>query len=366
MNRFAVIKSVFLIVLAVFLQQVSFAEGAPVSENTTSVSAEKKGGEELNAKEVILDHILDAHQFHFFSIPKADGTKWDAVINLPCIVFSPGHGVSFFGFGKMEEEGNYDGYTLNADKKFIREDDAEAKVYDLSITKNVVTMFISFALLILIFRGVATRYTTKPNEAPKGMQNFMEMVILFVRDEVARPLIGKHKADRYMPYLLTVFFFIWINNMLGLLPFSMNVTGNISVTVTLALFTFVITMFSSKKHYWGHLINPPGVPFGVKLILVPVEILGVFTKPFALLIRLFANITAGHLIVLSFILLIFIFSKMSLIAGVAVSPLSVAFSVAIYFLELLVAVLQAFIFTMLSALYIGESSADHGHEEHAH
>ena len=365
MKHFAVIKVVFVALFAVMFQLSVFAENEPETLNREQVQSENKGGEELNAKEVILDHILDAHQFHFFSIPKEDGTKWDAVINLPCILFSPGHGISVFGFGSIEEEGHYKDFVLDHETKKIGREDG-GKVYDFSITKNVVTMLISFALLILIFKMVATRYTSNPNKAPKGIQNFMEVIILFVRDEVARPLIGKHKADRYMPYLLTVFFFIWINNMLGLLPFSMNVTGNISVTVTLALFTFVITMFSSKKHYWGHLLNPPGVPAGVKLILVPVEVLGVFTKPFALLIRLFANITAGHLIVLSFILLIFIFSKMSLIAGVAVSPLSVAFSVAIYFLELLVAILQAFIFTMLSALYIGESSADHGHEEHAH
>lgn len=358
-------KLLFVAVLAGFFGFAAYAENEPeVINPEQNTVAEHKGGEELNAKEVILDHILDAHQFHFFSFPKADGTKWDCVINLPCIVYCPGHGLSFFGYGKLEETGSYRGFKINADKKIEREDGG--KLYDFSITKNVVTMVIAFGLLLLIFRSVSKRYQTNPTSAPKGIQNFMEVVILFVRDEVARPLIGKHKADRYMPYLLTVFFFIWINNMLGLLPFSMNVTGNISVTITLALFTFVITMFSSKKHYWGHLLNPPGVPFGVKLILVPVEVLGVFTKPFALLIRLFANITAGHLIVLSFILLIFIFSKMSLIAGVAVSPLSVAFSVAIYFLELLVAVLQAFIFTMLSALYIGESSADHGHEEHAH
>ncbi len=315
----------------------------------------------FNAKKVILDHISDSHEWHFFSYPSSDGYK-HAALPLPCIFYNSKNGFSFFLFNALHH-GAVDGYSLNAEHKIGRTDGEG--FYDLSITKNVFAMMLSSILLIWLFRTAAKGYTTRPNQAPTGLQNLMEVLVSFVRDEAAKPFLGK-KTDKYLPYLLTVFFFIWINNMLGLLPGGANVTGNIAVTTTLALFTFILILTGSRKHYWMHILNPPGIPLGVKIILVPVEILGIITKPFALLIRLFANMTAGHLIVLSFLSMIFIFGQMSPIAGGGISIFSVAFSTFIYLLEMLVCALQAYIFTMLSAVFISEAIVEHTHSEEHH
>jgi F-type H+-transporting ATPase subunit a len=194
----------------------------------------------------------------------------------------------------------------------------------------------------------------------------LEPIITFVRDEVAKPNLGSNYL-RFLPFLLTVFFFILVNNIFGLIPGSANVTGNIAFTVVLGLLSFVVIMFSSNKYYWGHIFNPPGVPFFVKLILVPVEVLGVFIKPFALIIRLFANMVAGHIIIICLISLIFIFGELTPIAGWVSSPLAIGFTVFIYMIEVLVAFLQAFIFTMLTAVFIGQAVEEAHHEEsHAH
>jgi F-type H+-transporting ATPase subunit a len=198
--------------------------------------------------------------------------------------------------------------------------------YDLSITKNVASLLFSIALLLWIFLSVASAYRRNEGQAPKGLQSFVEPLIVFVRDEIAKPSIGP-KYMKYMPYLLTVFFFIWINNLLGLIPIipgGANVTGNIAVTMTLALITFIITTVSANKNYWQHIFAMPGVPAGVLVLLTPIEILGVFLRPFVLMIRLFANITAGHIIALSFFSLIFIFGEMSTGLGLGVSVFSVA------------------------------------------
>src|SRR5690606_25067493 len=184
---------------------------------------------------------------------------------------------------------------------------------------------------------------------PKGIASFVEPLVLFVRDEIAKPMIGEKKYARYMPYLLTVFFFIWLNNVFGLIPIvnAANLTGNIAFTMTMAVFTFIITTFSGNKHYWKHIFWMPGVPVPMKIFLAPIELVGIFTKPISLMIRLFANITAGHIIVLSLMSLIFIFKS------VAVAPISVAFSLFIIVIEIVVTAIQAYIFTILSALYIG-------------
>lgn len=211
--------------------------------------------------------------------------------------------------------------------------------------------------MLVIFLTVANGYKKREGKAPKGLQSVLEPIIIFVRDDIAKPNLG-HKYERFMPYLLTVFFFIWINNMLGLVPFfpgGANVTGNIAITMVLAVITLVIILFNGNKYYWGHIFNPP-VPWWLKPLMIPVEIFGIFTKPFALMIRLFANITAGHILVLSLLCLVFIFSSL------AVAPVSVFFVVFIGAIELLVAFIQAFIFTILSALFIGmaiEEHADH-------
>jgi F-type H+-transporting ATPase subunit a len=209
---------------------------------------------------------------------------------------------------------------------------------------------------LLIFLGIASTYKKREGKAPKGFQSLIEPIIVFVRDEIARPNIG-HKYIGYMPFLLTVFFFIWINNLIGLVPMfpgGANLTGNIAVTFTLGVITFLVVTFSGNKYYWKH-IFAPDVPWWLYPIMLVVEIIGVLSKPFALIVRLFANITAGHIIVLSLISLIFIFKTTS------IAPVSVAFVLFMYVLELLVAFLQAFIFTMLTALFIGTAVEEHHH-----
>jgi F-type H+-transporting ATPase subunit a len=238
--------------------------------------------------------------------------------------------------------------------------------YDFSITRNVFTMLLTALLLFLLFRTVATSYTRRPGQAPRGLQNFMEPFVTFIRDEVAKPNIGP-KYERYMPYLLSAFFFILGLNLIGQIPFfpgSANVTGNISITIVLALLTFFISTFSANRHFWEHTLWMPGVPAILKiLILTPIEILGLFLRPFTLLLRLFANITAGHIVILSFVSLIFIFGK----AGASVSGsftgvlASIPLTLFMMTLELLVAFLQAFIFTMLSAVYIGTAIEEPHH-----
>jgi F-type H+-transporting ATPase subunit a len=247
--------------------------------------------------------------------------------------------------------------TLTQDQKDLGAFEFDARPLNFSITKNVFSMFMSAIIMFLLFLVVARSY--KKNQlAPKGIAGFLEPLITFVRDDIARPNIGEKKYAQYMPYLLTIFFFIWINNLIGLIPFfpfSSNLTGNIYFTFVLAFITFIVTTLSGNKEYWGHIFNTPGVPVWLAPIMIPVEIIGILTKPFALMIRLFANITAGHIIILSLISLIFIFES------VAVSPISGAFVVFMTVLEMLVAALQAYIFTLLSALFIGQAVAEHDH-----
>jgi F-type H+-transporting ATPase subunit a len=229
-----------------------------------------------------------------------------------------------------------------------------------------VSILLSSLFLIIIFISVAKSYTRTKGHAPKGLQSFLEPIILFVRDDIAKDSIGKN-YEKYTPYLLTIFFFILINNLLGLIPIfpgGANVTGNIGVTGVLALFTFIITTVNANKKYWVHLVNTPGVPWWLKfpIPLMPiVEIMGVFTKPFVLMVRLFANMTAGHIIILGFVSLIFIFGEISAGLGYGVSIVSVGFSIFMDFLELLVAFIQAYVFTLLSALYFGMATEEADH-----
>ncbi|HEX5654790.1 MAG TPA: F0F1 ATP synthase subunit A [Chitinophagaceae bacterium] len=330
----------------------------------------------FNASEVIFSHVLNGHEFHFFNVS----------IPLPVILYSPQRGISSFMSSKFHHgEEAYHGYMLltkhNIEKmgldpkKYHEEDivavdqagrlDPSVKVYDFSLTRNVVQMLLALAIFVWIMLRIAKRYKSGVGvtTAPKGSQSLLEPVITFVRDEVAKPNLG-HKADRYLPYLLTVFFFILINNLFGLIPGSANVTGNIAFTLVLGVISFIVILASSNSHYWGHIFNPPGVPLGVKFILVPVEFLSVFIKPFALIIRLFANMVAGHIIIICLISLIFIFGELSTIAGWGASPLAVGFTIFIYLIEVLVAFLQAFIFTMLTAVFIGQAfEGEHHHEE---
>jgi len=338
--------------------------------------------EEFRADEYIMEHIVDSYGWHITAFRGRDIT-----IPLPIILFNQGKLVVFMSSKFKQGTAAYRGYALGFTKdtkgKIIKLKGKHAnftgaleqdKKYtwttvflDISISKNVCALFISIIILCWMFLSLAKIYKRNPNRAPKGFQNMMEAVILFIRDEIAIPLIGTHKYHKYFPYLLTLFFFILLNNLMGLVPIfpgGANVTGNIAVTMILALITFFIVSFSANKNYWLHIINPPGTPWWLKfpIPLMPfVELIGVITKPFVLMIRLFANIMAGHIVILGFIGLIFIFGAITPIAGILVSPVSMLFYVFMGAIELLVAFIQAFIFTLLTALYIGMAME----EEHA-
>ena len=328
-------------------------EHHPATSNVTE--------EKFDPAKEIMGHIRDAYEFHFFTLG-----HFHATINLPVILYSPQKGWSVFSSSRFGHEGEntYDGYKLENGN--IVPVEAGVKVYDFSLTKNVVQMFIALIVLVLLMTGIARKYKKGPGvtSAPSGWQGAIEPVITFVRDDVAKANLGQ-RYERYMPYLLTVFFFILINNLFGLIPGSANVTGNVAFTIVMGVISFIIILISSNKHYWGHIINPK-VPWAIKPILIPVEILGVFTKPFALIVRLFANMVAGHIIILSFVSLIFIFGGMSKVAGWSFSPISVLFTVFIYLIEILIAFIQAFIFTNLTAIFIGQAFEGSHHDADGH
>jgi F-type H+-transporting ATPase subunit a len=349
------------------------AEGTHVEEHHVDDHEAAHGEEEkFDPTTVVMHHIGDAHDFHIMD--------WDGhavSVPLPVILWTDNGLVTFMSsafhhddhgsvvvekkgmrFVKSHEKIYYASAEADAHGAYIEMDEEghaiNAKPLDLSITKNVFTLIFSSIIIFLIFASVGRSYSDSPR-APKGLAGFMEPLVLFVRDDIAIPNIGEKDYARFMPYLLTVFFFIWFNNLLGLVPFfpgSANLTGNIAVTLTLAVMTLIITNWNGRKTYWGHIFAPP-VPKAIWPIMIPVEIIGIFTKPFALMIRLFANITAGHIVVLSLISLIFIFEN------VAMAGISVPFALFISVLELLVAALQAYIFTILSALFIGLAVEEH-------
>ena len=243
-------------------------------------------------------------------------------------------------------------------------DGAEVLV-DFSMTRHLVFIFLSIGVLALLLLPMAGKYRrgVGRTSAPRGFaQNLLETFVIYVRDEIARPNLGK-KTDRYLPYLLTVFFFILCCNLLGLVPWGATATSNITVTAVLAIFTFIVTQLAGTKDYWMHILWPPGIPTFVKFILVPIEIIGLFTKPFALAVRLFANMVAGHLVILNLIGLIFIIGgSFGAVAGYGTAIPAIALTVFIYALELLVVLIQAYVFTVLSALFIGMASAEHEHD----
>lgn len=334
------------------------------TEEHATVHEEK--AEKFNAGKLIMEHIGDAHDWHLWG---------HTAIPLPIIIMSDkGWDVflsSKFEHGHATYKGNYEYKLEHNHIKVVNEDgsvneEATAQLTDLSITKNVFAIFVTMALMVWMFIGAANAYKRKPGQAPKGMQSLVEPLVIFVRDEIAKSAIGEKKYQRYLPFLLTVFFFIWISNLLGLVPVlgGANVTGNIAVAMVLAVFVFIITTVSGNANYWKHVLAMPGVPVGVLALLTPIEIIGVFLKPFVLMIRLFANILAGHIIALSFFSLIFIFAEMNTALGFGVSVLSIAFTVFMGFLELLVAFLQAYVFTLLSAMYFGAATEEAHHDHH--
>jgi len=382
------VRSVKSLLVAVFSLNLLFAPLLVVAEDGGDQPATEQGAhaEKVNPAKIILEHVSDGYEYHFFTIGHNHVT-----IPLPVILYSPETGVSSFmssefhhgehvvnGYrllseefikeNKLEEVKNEKGKPVFEAGKIYTVDEsgmpvADGKFYDFSMTRNATQMLISVILLIVIMTNVAKKYKKGQGvtTAPKGFQNALEPVITFVRDEVGKSNLG-HSYEKYMPLLLTVFFFILINNLIGLIPGTANVTGNVAFTAVLGLISFLVIMFSSNKHYWGHIFNPP-VPGGVKPIMIPVEILGIFTKPFALIVRLFANMISGHIIILSFICLIFIFGAINTALGWGTSPFFIILVVFIYLIEVLVAFIQAFIFANLTAVFIGQ--AFEGGHDHA-
>jgi F-type H+-transporting ATPase subunit a len=372
-----------------------------------------KEGEKFNAGEMIVHHISDAHSIHFFG---------NVTLPLPCIVKTDKGIDVFMSSVFMDEHHEFsksytsastgETYVLHHEKIYTVGDASDSHLHapdahghemtvasdttqldslavtdhaatqaanheeefhgtpvlDFSITKSVLGMLLMLALVVFLFVKMARAYEKRKGQAPKGLQNALEPLVLFIKDEVAIPALGKKRAQKFLPFLLTSFFFIWACNILGLLPFAggFNITGTLSITLVLATLVFIITSINGNAHYWGHIVWPPGVPLAIKFILVPIEILSVFIKPAVLMIRLTANINAGHIIILAFTSLIFIFGEKSTGAGYGVGIFSTAFMIFMYFIELLVAFLQAYVFTLLAALYFGDATQEHHHEEAHH
>ncbi len=247
---------------------------------------------------------------------------------------------------------------------------AGSVIIDFSITRHLIFSLLGAGIVLIIFLRLAGRYKRGIGRetAPQGLfQNLFETLIVFIRDDVARPNLGDEHYKKFLPYLLTVFFFILVCNLLGLVPFGATATSNLMITSVLATFTFFFTQINGSKDHWKHVFWPPDMPILVKFLLIPTEIMGLFTKPIALAIRLFANMTAGHLVILSLVGLIFTFGGLfGPIAGYGVAPVSIAFTLFVNLLEILIAFIQAYIFTILSALFIGMAVAEHSHHDHEH
>jgi len=330
----------------------------------------------FNPKEMIMHHIADSHGWHIM-----DWNEREIGIPLPVILWtreglvvfssslfhhdSEGMHVAESGgqrFVNLHEKIYYASDAPNEHGVYAQADPITHEVtnvqpWDISITKNVASLFVSAVIILVLFTRAAKFYAKNSDAAPRGLAGFVEPLVVFVRDDIAKNNIGPH-YKKFVPLLLTIFFFIWVNNLMGLVPFfpgGANVTGNIAVTMVLAFVAFVVTNFNGKRHYWNHILWMPGLPVAVKPLLAIVEIIGIFTKPFSLMIRLFANITAGHIIVLSLVSLIFIFETLW------VSPVSVLLTLFISVLELLVTALQAYIFTLLTALYLGAALQEEHH-----
>jgi len=345
--------SPFSLVLSFFFvfATLNFSKGQehPKEGHEQHEGAQKEEPEVFNASEVILHHVMDDHVWHIWN-------GHYGTIHLPIIVYSSERGLESFSSSHFYDEHHniveYNGYKL--EHGHISLVGSEASVLDISITKNVAMLLINAILLISVFLAVAKGAKKNAGKAPKGIQSFFEPIIIFVRDEIVKPNIG-HQYHKFLPYMLTLFFFILFGNILGLLPGSGNLTGNIAVTLTLAVLTFIITNVKGNKGYWSHILWTPGVPLPLRIVILPVEIIGIFTKPFSLTVRLFVAITAGHIVLLSLISLAFIFQS------VAVGLVSSTIVLFINLIELLVAGIQAYVFTLFSSLYIGMAIADHEH-----
>ncbi len=331
--------------------------------------------EKFKAGPMIVEHINDSHQWHLFG-----DHKNPVHFPLPVILWTS-KGLEIFSSSHVEH--HEDVYTTDKFSYILHDEHIEiidpvthqindletARIYDFSITKTAFALMITAVLMLLIFMAIAKSYKKNAGKGPRGLASFMEPLIMFIRDDVAKTSIGP-KYERFMPYLLTAFFFIFISNLTGLIPlfpFGANICGTIAVPLVLAVITFFMVLFSGNAHYWRHIFAMPGVPIPVLIILTPIELIGVVLRPFVLMVRLFANIAAGHIIALAFYSLIFIFADKyeNAAAGFGVSIVSILFTVFMGMMELLVAFLQAYVFTLLSAIYIG-SAVEEGHHEHEH
>jgi len=360
----------------------TITEATPATSNTqheghnTSAHHEDEG---FNPGKMIIEHVKDAHDWHILDYT-SNGVKHPVSVPLPVIIYD--NGIHMFmsskfehGHATVESKGQYyklhEGHIYKTAADGIIHSDEKGKVsnvapLDLSITKNVFALLLGASIVCFIFISVANKYKNQPS-APKGLQSLVEPLIVFLRDDVIKPSVGHHYA-KFLPLLLSIFFFIFINNLMGLIPifpFGANLTGNIAVTMVLALIVFIVVNFSGNKHYWKHIFMPD-VPKALWILLIPIEILGVVLKPFVLMLRLFANITAGHIIILGFFSLIFIFGQKNIVAGYGSAVFSVAFTLFMSVLELLVAFLQAYVFTLLASLYIGSATEEHHHAEEHH
>lgn len=349
------------------------------NHNSTGVDDAHYGeGDGVNTEDevsaFINHHLQDSHYFTLFE--KAED-HFFVSLPLPVLLWDNGLQVfmaSKFHHGETVAENNGNYYTMHHGK--IYKTDAagtitmdadnhptQTKPFDFSITKNVVTAILVGLIMFFLFRGLAKQYSTR--SIPKGIGRVLEPLVIYVRDEIAKPNVGEKKYRKFMGFLLTVFFFIWIANLLGLTPLGTNLTGNIAVTVCLALLTYLITTFSANKDYWKHIFWMPGVHWIMKIFFIPIELIGTLTKPFALLVRLYANITAGHVVLFTLLGAITVAkTDISIGTGASIGYGIFYFVLAVFitFIELLVAFLQAYIFTLLSALFIGMAVADHDHE----
>ena len=319
-----------------------------VSINVFAIgSSESNDKDKLDIGGMIMHHILDDYQYEIMH---------GVIIPLPIILYTNNEGLIIFSSSNLFDKNHEpikEGYRgFYYDHGHIAPIDKSLSYIDFSITKNVFFLFLNASLMLFVFLSVASKYRNKKT-TPKGIQSLFEPIIIFIRDDIVKPNIGK-KYERYLPYMLTLFFFIFFGNVLGLFPAAANLTGNIAVTMVLALLTFLITNFSGNLNYWKHIFWTPNVPNVMRIIILPIEIIGVFTKPFSLMIRLFVAITAGHIVLLSFIGMTFIFG--SYFVGV----MSSLFAVALNIIELLVAGIQAYVFTMFSSVYIG-LAVEEGH-----
>jgi F-type H+-transporting ATPase subunit a len=344
-------------------QSVSAAEGG-----------HEEGSGELNVKELILEHLADAYEWHICTVGETHVS-----IPLPVIVYSANSGLNVFCASRFHHgTAEYKGFSIastgdNKGKIVENVSGEEVRPWDFSITKNALSLMMASVVLVLIILSVARWYkknSFKDNpKVPGGFIGFMELFIMNVNDDIIKPCVGKN-YKKFAPYLLTAFFFIFTNNLLGLIPIfpgGANVTGNIAITLVMAIFTMVIVNVFGTREYFKEIFWPE-VPVWLKFPLVPImqaiELAGVIAKPFALMIRLFANILAGHSIVLGLVCLVFVTVKLGSGINASMTAVSVILTIFINAVELLVAYIQAYVFTMLSAVFIGLAQAE-PHHQHA-